>query len=175
MCCLLEELSKYKQIRKCNVASFEKEKKQLRKCDVASCKKNATQKMQLWKLHFFAFSVAFVLMPLHFCLHFFRIFFRKKIQKLIKVAKKMQRRKCNVASCKKMQRRKCNVGSCIFFAFSVPDELFMYVSYFCFSLPICLSLDPTAQPFIATLPITSISFNPLRFPCMLTPLHPFVP
>ena len=65
MCCLLEELPKYKQIRKCNVASFEKEKNQLRKCDVASCKKNATQKMQRWKLHFFAFSVAFVLVPLH--------------------------------------------------------------------------------------------------------------
>ena len=98
MCCLLEEFSKYKQIRKCNVASFEKEKNQLRKCDVASCKKNATQKMQRWKLHFFAFSVAFVLVPLHlFCI----FFFVKKIQTLIKIAKKMQRRKCNVASCKK--------------------------------------------------------------------------
>ena len=163
MCCLLEELSKYKQIRKCNVASFEKEKNQLRKCDVASCKKNATQKMQLWKLHFFAFSVAFVLVPLHFCLHFL-LFFRKKNTKVDQSCKKMQRRKCNVASWKLH-----------FFAFSVPDELFMYVSYFCFSPPICLSLHPTAQPFIATLPITPTSFNPLRFPCMLTPLHPFVP
>ena len=167
MCCLLEELSKYKQIRKCNVASFEKEKNQLRKCDVASCKKNATQKMQRWKLHFFAFSVAFVLVPLHFCLHFLRFFFVKKIQKLIKVAKKCSGENATSQVAKKMQRRKCNV--------SVPDELFMYVSYFCFSPPICLSLHPTAQPFIATLPITPTSFNPLRFPCMLTPLHPFVP
>ena len=165
MCCLLEELSKYKQIRKCNVASFEKEKNQLRKCDVASCKKNAIQKMQLWKLHFFAFSVAFVLVPLHFCLHFLRFFFRKK---KYKSWSKLQK---NAAE--KMQRRKLEVA--FFFAFSVPDELFMYVSYFCFSPPICLSLHPTAQPFIATLPITPTSFNPLRFPCMLTPLHPFVP
>ena len=104
MCCLLEELSKYKQIRKCNVASFEKEKNQLRKCDVASCKKNATQKMQLWKLHFFAFSVAFVLVPLHFCLHFFRFFSRKKNTKVDQSCKKnatekMQRRKL---------QKKCN-------------------------------------------------------------------
>ena len=95
---------------------------------------------------------------------FFTFFFVKKIQKLIKVAKKCSGE--NATS---------QVGSCIFFAFSVPDELFMYVSYFCFSPPICLSLHPTAQPFIATLPITPTSFNPLRFPCMLTPLHPFVP
>ena len=113
MCCLLEELSKYKQIRKCNVASFEKEKNQLRKCDVASCKKNATQKMQRWKLHFFAFSVAFVLVSLHFL-----FFFRKKNTKVDQSCKKMQRRKCNVASCKKnatekMQRWKLHFF-CIF-------------------------------------------------------------
>ena len=100
MCCLLEELSKYKQIRKCNVASFEKEKNQLRKCDVASCKK-----MQLRKCNFG--SCIFSHSPLHLfwcrCIFvcIFSFFFRKKIQKLIKVAKKMQRRKCNVASCKK--------------------------------------------------------------------------
>ena len=97
---------------------FRKGKNQLRKCDVASCKKNATQKMQRWKLQFFS----------HFRLHlfwcrcifsmFFVIFFVKKIQKLIKVAKKMQPRKCNVASCKKnatekMQRWKLHFF-CIF-------------------------------------------------------------
>ena len=48
----------------------------------------------------------------------FSFFFVKKIQKLIKVAKKMQRRKCNVASCKKnatekMQRWKLHFF-CIF-------------------------------------------------------------
>ena len=111
-----------------------------------------------------------------FLFAFFSFFFRKKNTKVDQSCKK----KCNGENAtsqvaKKMQRRKCNVGSCIFFAFSVPDELFMYVSYFCFSPPICLSLHPTAQPFIATLPITPTSFNPLRFPCMLTPLHPFVP
>ena len=79
----------------------------LRKCNVGSC-------------IFFAFSVAFVLVSLHLFLLFFRFFSVRKMQELIKVAKKMQRRKCNVASCKKMQRRKCNVGSCIFCAFSVP-------------------------------------------------------
>ena len=128
MCCLLEELSKYKQIRKCNVASFENEKNQLRKCDVASCKKNATQKMQRWKLHFFAFSVAFVLVPLHFFFAFFR-FFRKKIQKLIKVAKKYNGENATSQVAKKnatekMQRWKLHVF-CIFrslflaFAFSL--------------------------------------------------------
>ena len=115
MCCLLEELSKYKQIRKCNVASFEKGKNQLRKCDVASCKKNATEKMQLWKLHFFAFSVAFVLVPLHFCLHFFRFFFVKKNTKVDQSCKKCNGENATSQVAKKMQRRKCNVGSCIFF------------------------------------------------------------
>ena len=137
--------------------------------------KNATQKMQLWKLHFFAFSVAFVLMPLHFCLHFFVFFSLKKYKSWSKLQNKCNGENATSQVAKKMQRRKCNVGSCMFFAFSVPDELFMYVSYFCFSPPICLSLHPTAQPFIATLPITPTSFNPLRFPCMLTPLNPFVP
>ena len=61
--------------------------------------KNAAEKMQRWKLHFFAFSVAFVLVPLHFCLHFLR-FFRKKNTKVDQSCKKMQRRKCNVASWK---------------------------------------------------------------------------
>ena len=155
MCCLLEELSKYKQIRKCNVASFEKEKNQLRKCDVASCKK-----MQLRKCNFG--SCIFSHSPLHLfwcrCIFvcIFLFFFVKKIQKLIKVAKKMQRRKCNVASCKKMQRRKCNVGSCIFFAFSVPDELFMY--------RIFVSLHPFA--FHYTPPP-----NPSSRPCPSPQLH----
>ena len=144
MCCLLEELSKYKQIRKCNVASFEKEKNQLRKCEVASCKKNATQKMQRWKLHFFAFSVAFVLVPLHFFFAFFR-FFRKKNTKVDQSCKKIQRRKCNVASCKK----KCNgenatlevacflhfpfviFGICIFVAFLDFPDLLQLALWFC--------------------------------------------
>ena len=117
MCCLLEELSKYKQIRKCNVASFEKEKNQLRKCDVASCKKNATQKMQRWKLHFFCIfcCICFGAVPCFFA--FFRFFFVKQYKSWSKLQKnateKMQRRKLQ----EKMQRRKCNVGSCFFLHF----------------------------------------------------------
>jgi hypothetical protein len=36
--------------------------------------KNATQKVQRWKLPFFAFSVAFVLAPLYFVFHFYVFF-----------------------------------------------------------------------------------------------------
>ena len=103
MCCLLEELSKYKQIRKCNVASFEKEKNQLRKCDVASCKK-----MQLRKCNFG--SCIFSHSPLHLfwcrCIFvcIFSFFFRKKNTKVDQSCKKnatekMQRRKL---------QKKCN-------------------------------------------------------------------
>ena len=162
MCCLLEELSKYKQIRKCNVASFEKEKNQLRKCDVASCKK-----MQLRKCNFG--SCIFSHSPLHLfwcrCIFvcIFYVFFRKNNTKVDQNCKKMQRRKCNVASWKLhffcIFRSGWTVYVCIVFSFSPP---------------ICLSLHPTDQPFIVTLPITPTSFNPLRFPCLLTPLHPFV-
>ena len=108
MCCLLQGLSKYKQIRKCNVASFEKEKCQLRKCNVASCKK-----MQSWKMHFFAFSVACVLVPLHlFCI--FSFFFRKKKHtKVDQSCKKMQRRKLQKNATEKMQRWKLHFF-CIF-------------------------------------------------------------
>ena len=100
--------------------------------------------MQRWKLHFFAFSVAFVLVPLHFfCI--FSFFFVKKMQKLIKVAKnateKMQRRKL---------QKKCNGENatlevafffCIFrslflaFAFSVAfldfPDLLQLALWFC--------------------------------------------
>ena len=89
MCCLLEELSKYKQIRKCNVASFEKEKHKLRKCDVASCKKNATRILRCICFGAVAFLFAF-----------FTFFFRKNNAKVDQNCKKMQRRKCNVASWK---------------------------------------------------------------------------
>ena len=55
-----------------------------------------------------------------FLFAFFRFFFVKKIQKLIKIAKKSNGENATSQVAKKMQRRKCNVGSCIFFAFSVP-------------------------------------------------------
>jgi hypothetical protein len=83
---------------------FRKGKKSAKKMRRRKLQKNATQKMQLWKLHFFAFSVAFVLVPLHFCLHFFRFFSRKKNTKVDQSCKKnatekMQRRKL---------QKKCN-------------------------------------------------------------------
>ena len=120
MCCLLEELSKYKQIRKCNVASFEKEKNQLRKCDVASCKKNATQKMQRWKLHFFCIfcCICFGAVPCFFA--FFRFFFRKTIQKLIKVAKKCNGENATSQVARKNATEKMQRWKLLFFALSVP-------------------------------------------------------
>ena len=80
-------------------------KKQLRKCNVGSC------------LFFHIFRCIRFGAVAFFC--FFSFFFVKNA-KVDQSCKKMQRRKCSVASYKKMQRRKCNVGSCIFFAFSVP-------------------------------------------------------
>ena len=55
-----------------------------------------------------------------FLFAFFRFFFVKKIHKLIKIAKKKQRRKCNVASCKKNATEKMQRWKLHFFAFSVP-------------------------------------------------------
>ena len=169
MCCLLEELSKYKQIRKCNVASFEKEKNQLRKCDVASCKKNATQKMQLWKLHFFAFSVAFVLVPLHFCLH------RKKIQKLIKVAKKCNGENATSQVAKKMQRRKCNVGSCIFLHFPFRMNCLCMYRIFVSLHPFAFHYTPPPNPSSRPCPSPQLHLTLSAFhACSLlfTPLSP---
>ena len=63
MCCLLEELSKYKQIRKCNVASFEKEKiKVAKKCNGENATSQVAKKCNgenatLEVAFFFAFSV----------------------------------------------------------------------------------------------------------------------
>ena len=91
-----------------------------------------------------------------FLFAFFSFFFVKKIQKLIKVAKKMQRRKCNVASCKKNATEKMQRWKLHFFAFSVPDELFMY--------RIFVSLHPFA--FHYTPPP-----NPSSRPCPSPQLH----
>ena len=126
---------------------------QLRKCNFGSCIFSHSP------LHLFWCRCIFV------CI--FYVFFVKKIQKLIKVAKKCSGENATSQVAKKMQRRKCNV--------SVPDELFMYVSYFCFSPPICLSLHPTAQPFIATCPspqlhLTLSAFH--AFSLLFTPLSP---
>ena len=92
-----------------------------------------------------------------FLFAFFSFFFRKKNTKVDQSCKK----KCNGENAtsqvaKKMQRRKCNVGSCIFFAFSVPDELFMY--------RIFVSLHPFA--FHYTPPP-----NPSSRPCPSPQLH----
>ena len=143
---------------------FRKGKKTAKKMRRRKLQKKCNSENATLEVAFFRILRCICFGAVAFLFAFFTFFFVKKIQKLIKVAKKCSGE--NATS---------QVGSCIFFAFSVPDELFMYVSYFCFSPPICLSLHPTAQPFIATLPITPTSFNPLRFPCMLTPLHPFVP
>ena len=143
---------------------FRKGKKSAKKMRRRKLQKKCNSENATLEVAFFRILRCICFGAVAFLFAFFTFFFVKKIQKLIKVAKKCSGE--NATS---------QVGSCIFFAFSVPDELFMYVSYFCFSPPICLSLHPTAQPFIATLPITPTSFNPLRFPCMLTPLHPFVP
>ena len=154
---------------------FRKGKKSAKKMRRRKLQKKCNSENATLEVAFFRILRCICFGAVAFLFACFSFFFVKKIQKLIKVAKKCNGENATSQVAKKMQRRKCNVGSCIFFAFSVPDELFMYVSYFCFSPPICLSLHPTAQPFIATLPITPTSFNPLRFPCMLTPLHPFVP
>ena len=58
--------------------------------------------MQRWKLpFFFTFSVAFVLVLLHFFAFF--VFFRKKMQKLTQVAKK-----CNGENAASQVTKKCN-------------------------------------------------------------------
>ena len=146
---------------------FRKGKKSAKKMRRRKLQKKCNSESATLEVAFFRILRCICFGAVAFLFAFFTFFFVKKIQKLIKVAKKCSGENATSQVAKKMQRRKCNV--------SVPDELFMYVSYFCFSPPICLSLHPTAQPFIATLPITPTSFNPLRFPCMLTPLHPFVP
>ena len=154
---------------------FRKGKKSAKKMRRRKLQKKCNSENATLEIAFFRILRCICFGAVAFLFAFFRFFFVKKIQKLIKVAKnateKMQRRKLQ----KKCNGENATLEVAFFFAFSVPDELFMYVSYFCFSPPICLSLHPTAQPFIATLPITPTSFNPLRFPCMLTPLHPFVP
>ena len=48
----------------------------------------------------------------------------------------------------------------------------MYMFFFSIHLPFA---TPTAQLFIVTPPITPTSFNSLRFPSLLTPLHTFCP
>ena len=80
---------------------------QLRKCNVGSCI------FSHFPLHLFWCRCIFV------CI--FSFFFRKKNTKVDQNCKKKATEK-NATSqvAKKMQRRKCNVGSCIFFAFSVP-------------------------------------------------------
>ena len=104
MCCLLEELSKYKQIRKCNVASFEKEKNQLRKCDVASCKKKCNSENATLEVAFFRIFRCICFGAVAFLFAFFSFFFRKKNTKVDQSCKKnatekMQRRKL---------QKKCN-------------------------------------------------------------------
>ena len=154
---------------------FRKGKKSAKKMRRRKLQKKCNSENATLEVAFFRILRCICFGAVAFLFAFFSFFFRKKNTKVDQSCKKCNGENATSQVAKKMQRRKCNVGSCIFFAFSVPDELFMYVSYFCFSPPICLSLHPTAQPFIATLPITPTSFNPLRFPCMLTPLHPFVP
>ena len=99
--------------------------------------------MQRWKLHFFAFSVAFVLVPLHFfCI--FSFFSLKKYKSWSKLQKnateKMQRRKLQKNATEKMQRWKLHFF-CIFrslflaFAFSVAfldfPDLLQLALWFC--------------------------------------------
>ena len=55
-----------------------------------------------------------------FLFAFFSFFFRKKNTKVDQSCKKCNGENATSQVAKKMQRRKCNVGSCIFFAFSVP-------------------------------------------------------
>ena len=148
MCCLLEELSKYKQIRKCNVASFEKEKKSAKKMRRRKLqKKNATQKMQLWKLHFFRILRCICFGAVAFLFAFFTFFFVKKNTKVDQNCKK------NAAE--KMQRRKLEVAFFLHFPFRM-NCLCMY--------RIFVSLHPFA--FHYTPPP-----NPSSRPCPSPQLH----
>ena len=97
---------------------FRKGKKSAKKMRRRKLQKKCNSENATLEVAFFRIFRCICFGAVAFFLHFFVFFFVKKIQKLIKVAKKMQRRKCNVASCKKnatekMQRWKLHFF-CIF-------------------------------------------------------------
>ena len=97
---------------------FRKGKKSAKKMRRRKLQKKCNSENATLEVAFFRILRCICFGAVAFLFAFFRFFFVKKIQKLIKVAKKMQRRKCNVASCKKnatekMQRWKLHFF-CIF-------------------------------------------------------------
>ena len=76
--------------------------------------------MQRWKLHFFCIfcCICFGAVPCFFA--FFRFFFRKTIQKLIKVAKKCNGENATSQVARKNATEKMQRWKLLFFALSVP-------------------------------------------------------
>ena len=99
---------------------FRKGKKSAKKMRRRKLQKKCNSENATLEVAFFRILRCICFGAVAFLFAFFMFFFVKKIQKLIKVAKKCSGENATSQVAKKMQRRKCNVGSCIFFAFSVP-------------------------------------------------------
>ena len=110
-----------------------------------------------------------------FLFAFFSFFFVKKIQKLIKVAKKKQRRKCNVASCKKNATEKMQRWKLHFFCIFRSGWTVYVCIVFLFLSPFAFHYTPPPNPSSRPCPSPQLHLTLSAFhACSLlfTPLSP---